>query len=580
MDLGNCKIDALRYKLEFDKMMKEMKCILSDTKYFDKYAAFEKEYEHAAEREQICVVVAGEWSTGKSSLIYALTGDESIKRGSNVTTHEVHQYQYEGFQLIDTPGLLSGNEQDTQVAKREIQNADMVLYCITSELFTKQSKKEFVDIVKSDRYNKVILVVNKIDREDTGEDFIEMLRKYREEIIESLENAEIYEEQYDLAFVSVKFYLDARNSNDGKLIDRSCFNDLLALVNDTGEIEPYLMKKCERQAEMLCRFAKGINEEMTAMNPAEDELSKEKEELRQKINKTFSIVSNRIQHICLVKVEEVFRTINDGFSENAPLDEILDKVNEALTVQSQKAWQEAWQETENLYDEFCQKVESYQFMQQSSQQETNDQILVENDSPKKKGWFASLVQSISKKGSNAVNGGLTEGITKTAEKINTMASPVPTGKEGLFFKKVVMSEAGGKGTVLYDVVSKVPFPFSEKFSISIATIANLATQHKIKIVAAASVFGVAKEIKEEMDENRRYEDMRNQKRTVKKEVQKKFKNLQKEFLEQTRAAQSELLEKLYFSIDSRAISKEQLDMKKLQDRVNSIYVEIKGGQQR
>ena len=98
--------------------------------------------EKSAESDIIKVVFAGRWSAGKSSIIKALTGNNDIKTGSDVTTQECADYKWGSFLLTDTPGL-DNNESHDEIAERAIKESDMIVYCITSDCFSSTAINDF-----------------------------------------------------------------------------------------------------------------------------------------------------------------------------------------------------------------------------------------------------------------------------------------------------------------------------------------------------------------------------------------------------------------------------------------------------
>src|SRR5690606_15081091 len=57
------------------------------------------------QEEAVRVVFAGQYSAGKSSLLKVMTGRDDIAIGAGITTQEAHEYDWNGVQVIDTPGV-------------------------------------------------------------------------------------------------------------------------------------------------------------------------------------------------------------------------------------------------------------------------------------------------------------------------------------------------------------------------------------------------------------------------------------------------------------------------------------------
>ncbi|MFV0362584.1 MAG: GTPase, partial [Suipraeoptans sp.] len=51
------------------------------------------------------LVFAGQYSAGKSSILKMLTGRKDIAVGEGITTQQTHTYNWNGVNVIDTPGI-------------------------------------------------------------------------------------------------------------------------------------------------------------------------------------------------------------------------------------------------------------------------------------------------------------------------------------------------------------------------------------------------------------------------------------------------------------------------------------------
>ena len=89
-----------------------------------------------AGEQPISLVFAGQYSSGKSTLLKALTGRDDIATGAGITTEETHSYEWEGVTVIDTPGIHTSLRPDHDATSYEaISNADLMVFVITNELF-------------------------------------------------------------------------------------------------------------------------------------------------------------------------------------------------------------------------------------------------------------------------------------------------------------------------------------------------------------------------------------------------------------------------------------------------------------
>ena len=89
------------------------------------------------EHERPQMVLTGQYSSGKSTLIEALTdGAYQVPIGSAVTTKEVEVFDWDGLvDLVDTPGVQAGWQEHDERAEEALRSADLVLFTVTVDLF-------------------------------------------------------------------------------------------------------------------------------------------------------------------------------------------------------------------------------------------------------------------------------------------------------------------------------------------------------------------------------------------------------------------------------------------------------------
>lgn len=88
------------------------------------------------------MVLTGQYSSGKSSLIKALT-DGAVEPviDADIATGEVTEYEWDGaVVLVDTPGVQSGLRSHDELAMDAIGNADFILFVVTVSLFDDASR--------------------------------------------------------------------------------------------------------------------------------------------------------------------------------------------------------------------------------------------------------------------------------------------------------------------------------------------------------------------------------------------------------------------------------------------------------
>lgn len=101
--------------------------------------------------------------TGKSTIISALTGKKDIPIDADVSTDTVTGYDWEGVQLLDTPGIHAGYADHDATTYETIDRADFLVFVITGELFDDLMGEQFLDLAFTrDKATEILLVVNKM----------------------------------------------------------------------------------------------------------------------------------------------------------------------------------------------------------------------------------------------------------------------------------------------------------------------------------------------------------------------------------------------------------------------------------
>ena len=84
------------------------RALLVSTNNQDLALRLDAELEAATERKKLCIAFVGQYSSGKSTIISAMTGNKHIKIDANVATDVVSKYDWHDIVLMDTPGILAG----------------------------------------------------------------------------------------------------------------------------------------------------------------------------------------------------------------------------------------------------------------------------------------------------------------------------------------------------------------------------------------------------------------------------------------------------------------------------------------
>ena len=118
---------------------------------------------------KIKLVFVGQYSAGKSSLIKMLTG-ENVAIGAAITTQTSTPYEWNGLEIIDTPGIHTELRPDhDKITYEQINHAALLIFVITNEGFSQRMGDHFRELaINQKRAANMVLVVNKMDRTARG----------------------------------------------------------------------------------------------------------------------------------------------------------------------------------------------------------------------------------------------------------------------------------------------------------------------------------------------------------------------------------------------------------------------------
>lgn len=188
----------------------------------------------------IKIVFAGQYSAGKSSILKMLTGREDIAIDAGITTQKVHTYNWQGIEVVDTPGIHTQLRPDhDEISYNAIASADMLVFVITNELFDSYIADHFRKLaIDKDKAGEMILVVNKMDRTSGGntpeqqaiiaEDLKKVIEPYTPEDVR-------------LSFLDAKSYLESveERSEDpdyaDELLEQSGYEKFIDTLNSFVE---------------------------------------------------------------------------------------------------------------------------------------------------------------------------------------------------------------------------------------------------------------------------------------------------------------------------------------------------------
>ncbi len=245
------------------------------------------------------------------------------------------------FLLVDTPGLKTGEKEEHDIMTMEaIEHSDLLVYCITSDLFSPITKRDFKQLAKKYR-SKIFLMVNKMNAE-TG-DYDDLVENYTDSINKTLAPEYSIIDFYHF-FVDAKDYLTGITKNDQDYIDDSFFNGFIEKLNEFIELRGLKGKLLTPISILLDSVENSLIEIET------DDHIKEGKRL---IKRICDVIEEKKRAFIKTANEDVQRTAN----------KYINKGNDVATHLGDKGYEfneKAFQDfSEPIEDELLQKIQKY-----------------------------------------------------------------------------------------------------------------------------------------------------------------------------------------------------------------------------
>ena len=180
------------------------------------------------EQGVIGVAFVGQYSSGKSTIISALTGRRDIHIDADIATDKTTSYDWNGIKLIDTPGLFTDRTDHDEITYNAINNADLLVFCLTYMLFDSLTAENFKKLAYEKSYRwKMMLVINKM-ADGAGEEE-ELIANYSKSLAAAIEPYNL--DEFPLCFIDAKDYCEGVDEKDEFLIEVSRFQSFTDALN-------------------------------------------------------------------------------------------------------------------------------------------------------------------------------------------------------------------------------------------------------------------------------------------------------------------------------------------------------------
>ena len=261
------------------------------------------------------IMVYGIYNAGKSSIINALIREEKAKVADVPTTDRVDMYEWNGYQIADTPGV-GAPIQHEKVTNQQLKKADVVLFVMsTSGSFEyEQNYSRMKDII--DAGKRVLIILNDKEGYMGTEDEQKSLATIKSKIVNNMKQIGIansitnIQDKYQIIVVNADDAKEAIKKGDAELYQVSNMlelekaityelkntNSFIVLRNAINEIEVEL----KNIAQLLSKFE--TREELQDLNQILNVIRERKISLRQEMQSFISIKTNRMGSILPSKI--------------------------------------------------------------------------------------------------------------------------------------------------------------------------------------------------------------------------------------------------------------------------------------
>ncbi|MFM6180411.1 MAG: GTPase [Dolichospermum sp.] len=304
-------------------------------KLVDNFQDFWEEYQ---QQKKLSIAFIGQYNAGKSTLIKALTGDESVRISAEICTDKVTEYAWQDVLLLDTPGIYAGNKQHDGITSERIYKCDLLVFVVPNELFNPQGAAFFQKVANQmQRVGQMVLVVNKMSRESgSPQDLLLTITQ----VIEPF-----YPQQFYTCFIDADSYLKSQDPKYIKyqqsLQTKSNFHDFLDSLQK-------LIQKNELSAKLVTPLYRAVDTLEKSLNflSTNDEKTRDSlERLRRakiiiqasqtRARNAYRSELAKLKHEVIMLGEKIASMI-DGHHNEEEIKVEIEKVTQEITTLSEK----------------------------------------------------------------------------------------------------------------------------------------------------------------------------------------------------------------------------------------------------
>lgn len=321
-----------QYQQRLDILKEKTKQLLQATGNTDLIDKLYSELNATNERQVLKLAFVGQYSSGKSTIISALTGNRNIKIDANIATDKVTEYEWNNIVLMDTPGILAGKVEDHDLRTKEaLKECDLIFYVLTSQLFDDVVFRNFVELAYVQHLaDKIFIVINKMGMEDGT--FDELVCNYTA----SLENT-FAEKGYDfssfpVAFIDANDYIEGTEEQDEDFVQLSNFEHFIDMLNSFVSSKGIIKKQFDTPVRILQSYVKDIS-----VSEVDENLANFYRQFEQKLLISQNEIKRDVSNVLYSFVSDAMSKVINLSSQIGDIDENKWKVEQKLLDDNLKA---------------------------------------------------------------------------------------------------------------------------------------------------------------------------------------------------------------------------------------------------
>ena len=481
----NETINYAKYQQRLEQLILKTKKLLAQTDNSDLAQKMDAELQEVSDRKELRLAFVGQYSSGKSTIISALTGNKDIVIDANIATDKTTEYQWNNIILMDTPGILAGKvEEHDERTKAALKECDLIFYVLTSQLFDNVIFNNFIDLAYNQHLaDKMFIVVNKMNMEYG--DYAQLVQNYTASLQNTFKERGYDFSAFPVAFIDANDYLEGVKDGDDEFIQVSNFekfiNDLNSFVSSKGLIK----KQFDTPVRILQSYAKDI-----AISEVDQNLAEFYRQFEQKLS-----ISERELKRDVSDVLYSFET--DAMTKVSALSSGIGSLGEAEWKAQQEGLNRALQQSINATSTKIEKVVEQNYVD----------LLKEVENFGHRDTLAQYISSIDAK-LNSPNISIEERNNLNYQKkalswLKTGATKVGDMAPGV--NNVFGGISGASGSSLHNIVLNVGHFFGKSFRPweAVRWASNIAKVAKFGIPVITTGIDIWMQLREEKKENER-----------------------------------------------------------------------------